>query len=97
MSKKNTYDEDCVLDGFACINESDGAQKQQFFLCEIFLVNGSMKPAKPKEHLTSAHPENTSKDAGYLHAKKTQIDKAGSLPKLGFALSQKKNISWSIL
>jgi hypothetical protein len=91
VSKKRKHDEDYVLYGFACINERDGTQKQQCLsLCEIFLVNGSIKPAKPKEHLTSAHPENTSKVAGYLRAKKTQFEKAGALPNLGSALKKLK-------
>jgi hypothetical protein len=87
MSKKGKYDEDYVLHGFANVTGHKG--KSDFFWCEIFLVKGSMKPAKPEEHLTSANPENTSKDAGYVRAKKTQFEKAGALPKFGFAFSQK--------
>jgi hypothetical protein len=49
-----------------------------------------MKPASLKEHLISVHPENASKDAGFLfREKKAQFEKAGILPKFGFAISQK--------
>jgi hypothetical protein len=45
-----------------------------------------LKPAKLKEHLTSVHPENASKDACFFfRAKKAQFEKAGTLSKLGFA------------
>jgi hypothetical protein len=50
-----------VLYGFTFINEHDGTQKRQRFLCEKFLVNGSMKPAKLKEHIMSVNPESASK------------------------------------
>jgi hypothetical protein len=44
-----------------------------------------MKSANLKEHLMSVHPENASKDAGFLSCgeeKKTQFEKSGTLPKL---------------
>jgi hypothetical protein len=38
-----------------------GHKSDSVFLCEKILANGSMKPAKLKEHLMSVHPENASK------------------------------------
>jgi hypothetical protein len=49
-----------------------------------------MKLAELKEYLTSDHPENASKDAGFRFCKKKiQFEEAGTLPKLVFAISQK--------
>jgi hypothetical protein len=66
MVKKGKYDEDCVSYGFTCINERVGARKPQCLLCKKILANGSMKPAKLKEHLMSVHPENAPKDFFFL-------------------------------
>uniref|UniRef100_A0A7M4F4W3 Zinc finger BED-type containing 5 n=1 Tax=Crocodylus porosus TaxID=8502 RepID=A0A7M4F4W3_CROPO len=78
MSKKKKYDEDYVLYGFTCVNERDGTQKPQCFLRGKILPNGSMKTGKRKEC-----------GGGGVCAKKAQFEKAGTLPKLGFAISQK--------
>jgi hypothetical protein len=81
MSKKRTYGESYVLFGFTCINERDGTQ--------MWKNSCERKPAKVKDHLTSVHSENLSKDAWFSRAKKVQFEKAGTLPKLGFAISRK--------
>uniref|UniRef100_UPI00358F1181 uncharacterized protein n=1 Tax=Myxine glutinosa TaxID=7769 RepID=UPI00358F1181 len=43
------------------------------------LGNGSMKPTKLKEHLTSVHPENTSDSVDLFRAKKARFGKVGTL------------------
>jgi len=89
MSKKRKYDESYVSFGFTYITERDGTQKPQCFLCGKVLANGSMKPTKLKEHLTSVHPENTSDSVDLFRAKKARFEKVGTLPKLGIAPTQK--------
>ena len=89
MSKKRKYDEAYVSFGFTYITERDGTQKPQCFLCGKVPPNGSMKPTKLKEHLTSVHPENTSDSVDLFRAKKARFEKVGTLPKLGIALTQK--------
>uniref|UniRef100_A0A7M4E8X6 DUF4371 domain-containing protein n=1 Tax=Crocodylus porosus TaxID=8502 RepID=A0A7M4E8X6_CROPO len=42
-----------------------------------------------KTERAPVHPENASKDAGGVRVKKAQFEKAGTLPKLGFSISQK--------
>jgi hypothetical protein len=39
-------------------------------LCGKIFANGSMKPAKLKEHLTSVHPEKSPKNAGFFMRRK---------------------------
>jgi hypothetical protein len=58
------------------------------FLCGKILANGSTKPAKLKEHLTSVHPE-THLTMRIFSCEESSIQKAGTLPKTGFAISQK--------
>ncbi|XP_042208670.1 protein ZBED8-like [Homarus americanus] len=89
MSKKRKYNEAYISFGFTFIAERDGTQKPQCFLCGKVLANGSMKPTKLKEHLTSVHPENASDSVDIFRAKKARFEKAGTLPKLGFAPTQK--------
>ena len=89
MSKKRKYDEAYVSFGFTYITERDGKQKPQCFLCGKVLANGSMKPTKLMEHLTSVHPENTLDSVNLFHAKKARLEKVGTLPKLGIAPTQK--------
>jgi hypothetical protein len=68
--------------------ESDGTSKPKCFLCDEVLANASMKPKYPKEHLKCVHPQNTLASA-YLLREKTRFQKSRTLPKLGFALTQK--------
>ncbi|XP_042210866.1 protein ZBED8-like [Homarus americanus] len=89
MSKKRKYNEAYLSFGFTFIADRDGTQKPQCFLCGKVLANGSMKPTKLKEHLTSVHPENASDSVDLFRAKKARFEKAGTLPKLGFAPTQK--------
>ena len=88
---KPTY----VSFGFTYITERDGTQKPQCFLCGKVLANGSMKPTKLKEHLTSVHPENTSDSVDLFRAKKARFEKVGTLPKLGIAPTQKPRLEAS--
>ena len=60
------------------LNE-DGTQKPQCFLCGKVLANGSVKPAKLSEHLTSVHPGNASDTVDVFRAKKARFEKAGTL------------------
>lgn len=89
MSKKRKYNDSYVSYGFTFITERDGTQKPQCFLCGKVLANGSMKPAKLSEHLTSVHPGNTSDTLDIFRAKKARFEKAGTLSKLGFTPTQK--------
>lgn len=88
MSKKRKYDEAYVSFGFTFIAEHDGTQKPQCLLCGKVLANGSIKPGKLKEHLTSVHPENAS-DSVDLFCEKARFEKVGTLPNLGFVPTQK--------
>ncbi|XP_042203602.1 protein ZBED8-like [Homarus americanus] len=89
MSNKRKYNEAYLSFGFTFIAERDRTQKPQCFLCGKVLANGSMKPTKLKEHLMSVHPENASGSVDLFRAKKARFEKAGTLPKLGFAPTQK--------
>ena len=89
MSKKRKYNEDYSSFGFTFIAERDGTQKPQCFLCGKVLANASMKPTKLKEHLTSVYPANASDSVDIFREKKARFEKAGTLPKLGFAPIQK--------
>lgn len=51
MWKKTKYNEDYLSFGFTFIDERDGTQKPQCFLCGMVLVIVRMKPAKLKEHI----------------------------------------------
>lgn len=82
MSKKRKYDENYVLFGFTCINERGGTQKPQCFLCGKILANGSMKPAKLQDHLTSVHAADASKDASFFVRKKLNSKKQGHFQNL---------------
>ncbi|XP_042228849.1 protein ZBED8-like [Homarus americanus] len=87
--EKRKYNEAYLSFGFTFIAERDGTQKPQCFLCGKVLANGSMKPTKLKEHLTCVHPENASDSVDLFCAKKARFEKARTLPKLGFAPTQK--------
>ncbi|KAI6656167.1 Protein ZBED8-like [Oopsacas minuta] len=64
-------------------------QKPQCVLCGIVLANGSLKPAKLKEHLTAVHPDYVTYDVDSFHTKKARFEKTGTLPKLGLCPTQK--------
>ena len=49
-----------------------------------------MKPAKLKEHLATVHPASVSENPDTFQAKKARFEKTGTLPKLGFARTQKR-------
>jgi hypothetical protein len=49
-------------------------------------VNGYIKLAKMRQHLTSVHPESVSKVEGLIRANKFQFEKSGTFPELGFAI-----------
>ena len=89
MSKKKKYSDQHISLGFTFMIERDETQNPQCFLCEKVLANGSMKPLKIKDHLKSFHPNNLSDSIDELNTKKARLEKAGTLPKLGFITTQK--------
>lgn len=94
MAKKRKYN-DYLFFMFTFISERDGTHKQQCFLCGKVLANASTKPAKFKEHRMSVHPANASDNVDKLYEKKDRFETAGTLPKLGFAPTQKPSLEAS--
>ncbi|KAI6653997.1 Protein ZBED8-like [Oopsacas minuta] len=78
-----------IIDTVNKITERNGTQKPQCVLCGIVLANGSLKPAKLKEHLTAVHPDYATYDVDSLRTKKARFEKTGTLPKLEFCPTQK--------
>lgn len=64
----------------------------QCFLCSEIFAEGSMKLAKLKEHLTSIHLKIHQIMRDVVCEKMVQFEKAGILPKLGFAPTQKPSL-----
>jgi hypothetical protein len=89
MSKKRNINNSYELFGYTFITERNGTQKPQCFICRKVLANGSMKPAKLKEHLVSLHPQHMSDNSEVFLTKKTRFEKSGTLSQLGFVPPQK--------
>jgi len=87
--KKRKYQENYTVHGFTFITERDGTQKPQCFLCTKVLVNDSMKPTKLREHQEKCHPESVKYGLDIMKQKKARFHHSGTLPKLGFAATQK--------
>lgn len=91
--KTRNYNNSYELFGFTFITERDGTQKPLCFICGKVLANGSMKPAKLKEHFVSLHPQHVSDNSEVFQTKKARFEKSGTLPQLGFLQPQKPCLS----